>query len=65
VVENAGHMAMLERPAEVNHDLRVFARQVLGLDRERRARQKASGQKTSGQKTSGQKAVKKAVGENG
>ena len=26
VVEYAGHMAMLERPAEVNHDIRVFAR---------------------------------------
>ena len=26
VVEHAGHMAMLERPAEVNHDIRVFAR---------------------------------------
>jgi pimeloyl-ACP methyl ester carboxylesterase len=26
VVEDAGHMAMLERPAEVNHDIRVFAR---------------------------------------
>ena len=50
VIENAGHMAMLERPAEVNHELRVFARRALGLNRDRRARQKA---------------VKKAVGENG
>ena len=41
VVENAGHMAMLERSAEVNHDLRVFARRVLGLDREGRVRQEA------------------------
>ncbi len=38
VIEDAGHMAMLERPAEVNHDLRVFARQTLGLKRTRRAR---------------------------
>jgi pimeloyl-ACP methyl ester carboxylesterase len=29
VVEHAGHMAMLERPAEVNHDIRVFARSCL------------------------------------
>jgi pimeloyl-ACP methyl ester carboxylesterase len=29
VVEHAGHMAMLERPAEINHDLRVFARRHL------------------------------------
>jgi pimeloyl-ACP methyl ester carboxylesterase len=29
VVEHAGHMAMLERPAEVNHDIRVFARRCL------------------------------------
>lgn len=49
VVEDAGHMAMLERPAEVNHDLRVFARQTLGLDRKRRPRQKAAGQKAAGQ----------------
>lgn len=26
VIRHAGHMAMLERPVEVNHDLRVFAR---------------------------------------
>ena len=29
VIEHAGHMAMLERPAEVNHDIRVFARDCL------------------------------------
>ncbi len=29
VVEHAGHMAMLERPVEVNHDIRVFARRCL------------------------------------
>jgi pimeloyl-ACP methyl ester carboxylesterase len=29
VVEHAGHMAMLERPAEVNHEIRVFARRCL------------------------------------
>jgi pimeloyl-ACP methyl ester carboxylesterase len=26
VIEHAGHMAMLERPAEVNHGIRIFAR---------------------------------------
>ena len=40
VVENAGHMVMLERPAEVNHDLRVFARRSLGREGERPARQR-------------------------
>jgi pimeloyl-ACP methyl ester carboxylesterase len=29
VIRHAGHMAMLERPVEVNHDLRVFARRCL------------------------------------
>jgi pimeloyl-ACP methyl ester carboxylesterase len=29
VVEHAGHMTMLERPAEVNHHIRVFARSCL------------------------------------
>ena len=38
VVEHAGHMAMLEQPAEVNHELRVFARTSLGLQRRPRRR---------------------------
>ena len=46
VVEHAGHMAMLERPAEVNHDIRVFARSCFsgsgplanGRDASKRAR---------------------------
>jgi pimeloyl-ACP methyl ester carboxylesterase len=38
VIEHGGHMAMLERPAEVNHELRVFARTALGLQRPRRRR---------------------------
>lgn len=29
VIEHAGHMAPLERPAEVNHEIRVFARRCL------------------------------------
>ena len=29
VIRHAGHMVMLERPVEVNHDLRVFARRCL------------------------------------
>jgi pimeloyl-ACP methyl ester carboxylesterase len=40
VIEHAGHMAMLERPAEVNHDIRVFARNCL-----------AGGSRTNGRKT--------------
>jgi pimeloyl-ACP methyl ester carboxylesterase len=40
VVEHAGHMAMLERPAEVNHDLRVFARRCLGGDPRENARRR-------------------------
>jgi pimeloyl-ACP methyl ester carboxylesterase len=39
VVEHAGHMAMLERPAEVNHDIRVFARRCFA----------ASGRRTDAQ----------------
>ena len=45
VVERAGHMAMLERPAEVNHDIRVFARRCLAVGEPRtngRAAVKAS-----------------------
>jgi pimeloyl-ACP methyl ester carboxylesterase len=38
VIEHGGHMAMLERPAEVNHELRVFARTALGLQRRPRRR---------------------------
>lgn len=44
VVEHAGHMAMLERPAEVNHDLRVFVRETLGLGKGRRSRKKFVGE---------------------
>ena len=45
VVEHAGHMAMLERPAEVNHDIRVFARRCLsGAD------PRANGEKSPRQK---------------
>lgn len=41
VIEHAGHMAMLERPAEVNHDLRVFARRCLaGTPRDATRRRK-------------------------
>ena len=36
VVEYAGHMAPLERPAEVNHEIRVFARANLPATRPRR-----------------------------
>ena len=57
VVEHAGHMAMLERPAQVNHEIRVFARRALGLDRVRGARRKAIDQKTTSQKTASQKTM--------
>ena len=41
VVEHAGHMVMLERPAEVNHRIRVFARGCLpGADPRRNGRRK-------------------------
>jgi pimeloyl-ACP methyl ester carboxylesterase len=50
VVEHAGHMAMLERPAEVNHDVRVFARScflgVLGTNGQKTMNKKAPNQKT-------------------
>lgn len=45
VVEHAGHMAMLERPAEVNHHIRVFARECLP-DGDRQA----TGRKTTSRK---------------
>jgi pimeloyl-ACP methyl ester carboxylesterase len=43
VIEHAGHMAMLERPAEVNHDLRVFARDAFGIGKARPRRKKVAG----------------------
>jgi pimeloyl-ACP methyl ester carboxylesterase len=68
VVEHAGHMAMLERPAEVNHDIRVFARSCFAAadrsasgktkaptTRRKAPTQKAPVQKAPGQKTSGKK----------
>jgi pimeloyl-ACP methyl ester carboxylesterase len=48
VVEHAGHMAMLERPAEVNHDIRVFARSCLSS-----ADPRTNGPKTESRKTAG------------
>ena len=39
VVEHAGHMAPLERPAEVNHEIRVFARAHLSPKRTRRKKE--------------------------
>ncbi len=41
VVEHAGHMAPLERPAEVNHEIRVFARARLSTKRTRRKKESA------------------------
>jgi pimeloyl-ACP methyl ester carboxylesterase len=32
VLEGAGHMAMLERPVELDREIRLFARSALGLD---------------------------------
>ncbi len=40
VIEYAGHMAPLERPAEVNHEIRVFARANLPTRRPRRSAKK-------------------------
>ncbi len=42
VVEHAGHMAPLERPAEVNHEIRVFARACLTPEPARRPRKKGA-----------------------
>jgi pimeloyl-ACP methyl ester carboxylesterase len=42
VVEHAGHMVMLEQPAEVNHQVRMFARGCLpGADPRRNGRKRA------------------------
>jgi pimeloyl-ACP methyl ester carboxylesterase len=45
VLEGAGHIAMLERPIELNRELRAFASRVLGMDAphpRRRARRTAT-----------------------
>jgi pimeloyl-ACP methyl ester carboxylesterase len=47
VVEHAGHMAMLERPAEVNHHIRIFARSCLTGGGPRTNGQKAERRTTS------------------
>ena len=53
VVEYAGHMAMLERPAEVNHDIRVFARTCFAA-----AEPPANGRPKPRRKAAGSKAPK-------
>jgi len=42
IVEDAGHLPMLERPERVNRELRSFARSVLGLDPGARIREGAA-----------------------
>ncbi len=42
VVERAGHMAMLERPREVNAELRTFAKQAFAGGKKKRRKRKAA-----------------------
>jgi pimeloyl-ACP methyl ester carboxylesterase len=63
VVEHAGHMAMLERPAEVNHELRVFARRCFSAaetaDGRTKPRRKAAGSKAPKEPVPARRATKK------
>jgi pimeloyl-ACP methyl ester carboxylesterase len=64
VVEHAGHMAMLERPAEVNHDIRVFARRCFAAveppaNGRPKPRRKASGSKVPNEPPAVKRAPKK------
>ena len=64
VVEYAGHMAMLERPAEVNHDIRVFARKCFAAveppaNGRPKPRRKAAGSKAPKEPTAAKRATKK------
>jgi pimeloyl-ACP methyl ester carboxylesterase len=53
VLEGAGHLAMLERPVELDRELRLFARSVLGADpppaKKGRGRKQADTQEAEGQ----------------
>ena len=68
VVEHAGHMAMLERPAEVNHDIRVFARKCFAAvepappaNGRPKPRRKAAAPKEAAPGTTKKRATKKDV----
>ena len=68
VVEHAGHMAMLERPAEVNHDIRVFARKCFAAvepappaNGRPKPRRKAAAPKEAAPDTTKKRATKKDV----
>jgi hypothetical protein len=56
VVEHAGHMAMLERPAEVNHDIRVFARRCFVAAGSTANGRRKTDRGTPGRKTASRKA---------
>ena len=44
VIEGAGHLPMLERPVELDREIRLFAKQMLDLERPTRRRKRRSGE---------------------
>ena len=48
VLEGAGHMAMLERPIELDREIRLFAIAALGLDAPHPPRRKRKAAKGEG-----------------